>query len=156
MKKLNFHFTTLHLFTLLVAFLLLVSFTSCESGPKTREEKIQEMVENINNTPEWIGGLKNEAEAKKRPLDSLVLEAATFMVDKQDGGTLSHDERIDKVKKNIMATPDWLAGLKKSAETQKRPLDSVIVEAANWMLDEEDGKHAQPASAAPAAAPAAK
>jgi PBP1b-binding outer membrane lipoprotein LpoB len=149
MKKITFPFAlTLSFF--FATFMLLGC--SDPNAPKSREERIQSMIENINNTPEWIGGLKHDAEIKRKPLDSLVLEAATFMIDKEDAKSVPREARIEKVKKNMHETPEWLALLTKKAADAKMPLDSMMQHEASWMIDEEDGKHAQvaPAPAAPA------
>ncbi len=150
MKKLTFSF----LLPICLGFAALSVLTGCEDGPKSREEKIKDMIEQINNTPEWIGGIKKDAEAQKQPLDSLVLKAATYMIDKEENKQLSREERIEKMKKNILANPEWIGGIKKDAETQKQPLDSLILKAATFMIDKEDGKYDNPP--APAPAPAAK
>ncbi len=152
MKKLTFSF----LFPICLGFAILSTFTSCgEDGPKSREEKIKDMIEQINNSPEWIGGLKKDAEAQKQSVDSLVLKAAIYMIDKEEDKQLSREERIEKVRKSIVGTPEWLGNLTKEAATKKIPVDTMVLQAATFMIDKEDGKYDNPPAAA-APAPAAQ
>lgn len=127
--------------------------TGCSdpSAPKSREELIKDMVQHINDTPDWIGGLKKEAEEKKVSLDTLVMKAAVYMIDKDALAALPRTAKLEKIKKNILGTPEWIGKLKKDAEVKKISIDSLVAETANYMLDVEEGKTAQPA---PAPAPA--
>ena len=142
--------------SILAVSLLTLSFLffGCEdpSKPKTREQRIAEMVENIKNNPEWLGSLKKEAEEKKTNLDSVIIGNARFMIEKEDGKLAAQNgapatpkkpraERVAEVEKEIRSNPEWLATIKEKAEKGKVSLDSAIRDNAVFKVDEEDGKH---------------
>ena len=144
MKKSVFFF----LITLTLGFsTTLLTGCSDPNAPKSREDLIKDMVQHINDTPDWIGGLKKEAEEKKVSLDTLVIRAATYMIDKDAVAVLPRAAKLEKIKKNILETPEWIGKLKKDAETKKVSVDSLVVETANYMLNVEEGKTALPAPA---------
>jgi hypothetical protein len=72
-------------FTLAFGFATLTGCGDDPNKPKTREERIAEIQENIRNTPDWLNSVKAKAEANKEQLDSMILKDAMWMVDDQDG-----------------------------------------------------------------------
>lgn len=145
MKKTTFFFGFA---SALLFSLSLLSFSACKdpNAPKSREEQIEEIVEKIKVTPEWLTQVKAKAEQNKQPLDSVMRNEAIFLVDKDVKKALPREQRIKDIVAKINGTPDWLAQMKKQAEEQKKPLDTIVLNNANWLIDEEDGKHApQPA-----------
>lgn len=126
-----------------VLFILLICiFFSCNDpyAPITKEERIEGMIKNIRNTPEWITQLNKEAKEKGVALDSLVKKAAVFMIEQEDNRKKSRFQRIEEIKQEIQKTPEWIGSLRKEAEEKKLPLDSLINAAAGFMVDQQDGK----------------
>lgn len=58
-------------------------FVAC--GPKTRDERIQEIVEKINNTPQWKSEVTKKAVERNLPIDSAIYQDAAWTVDDLDG-----------------------------------------------------------------------
>ncbi len=56
-----------------------------DNRKKSRFQRIEEIKQEIQKTPEWIGSLRKESEEKEVPLDSLINAAAVFMIEQQDG-----------------------------------------------------------------------
>ena len=48
---------------------------------------------------------------------------------------------LDIIIKKIRATPEWIGGIEKSAREKNLNKDSLVLENARWMLEEEQGKH---------------
>ena len=64
----------------------------------------------------------------------------------------SYEERVAEIQNQIRTTPQWLAEVEKKAKEKNILLDSVILEDARWLVDEQDGKHQQNNAVAAAAA----
>jgi hypothetical protein len=64
-----------------------ITFTGCSdpNAPKTTQERISEIEDQIRNSPEWLNQVKKKAEDNKVPLDTMIRKDATWMVDDQDG-----------------------------------------------------------------------
>lgn len=144
MKKTTF---LLRYTALFLTVCVLILFSSCKdpNAPKTREEKIEEVVEKIKADPAWLSQINAQAEEQDQPLDSLILKNAIYVVEMEENRNKSRDERIKDVVAKIYATPEWIANIRKDAEARNQPLDSMVNNAAIWMIDEEDGKHTQTA-----------
>lgn len=113
----------------------------CGNSEPTREDKIEEIITKIKETPDWLAGIKADAETKKQPLDTLIRQAAVYVVDTDLNKAKPREQRLKEMVETINKTPDWIAGIKKDAEAKKEPLDSLVMKAANWMIDDQDGKH---------------
>ena len=48
---------------------------------------------------------------------------------------------LDVMIKHIHATPEWIGGIEKTAREKQLNKDSLVLENALWMLDEQRGKH---------------
>lgn len=70
-------------------FLLSLSlfFVACNNSEKskTREERVKEVVEKINNTPEWKEKVAKKAEGWGMSLDSAIYNDAVWVIDDLDG-----------------------------------------------------------------------
>ncbi len=67
--------------------LLSLSFVACNNPekPKTRDERIQEIVEKINNSPEWKSEVSKKAGERNLPLDTAIYYDAVWTVEDLDG-----------------------------------------------------------------------
>lgn len=100
------------------------------------ENKIVEMIKNINNNFEWMNKLKTEAVNNNKNLDSLIRENAIYVIkskikEERKSRDLKIQGMIDYIKKN----PVWIKDIEKRAKEKGVSIDTVMLNDAIYQVD---------------------
>lgn len=147
------------LFTFFLSSLIISSCNDSEFAGnkknKTYEERYKELEEAIKNSTEWTASIEKKAKERNIPTDSMIKLDIIWTLDEQDGkhkpenqppvvdttNKKPYDERLKEIIATIRASKEWMESIAKKAKDQQIPLDSMLIQDARWMIDEQDGKH---------------
>lgn len=65
-------------------FVVSLSLFLVACGPKTRDERIADIIVRINNDPKWKDDIAKKAADWGQPLDSVIYRDAVWVVDQED------------------------------------------------------------------------
>ncbi|HMO32355.1 MAG TPA: hypothetical protein PKE63_09270 [Lacibacter sp.] len=145
---------------LILAFLLLTAFSYCNDVEdeaevdikieKTYEERVQENIQLMKNSPEWLAEEQRKADERGIPLDSMLLIDARWMVDQssapdkgeqkpaETGSSDEYQQRIRAMEDQIRGNKEWMDQILLKAKDRNISVDSMIRIDAKFFVDAEE------------------
>ncbi len=106
-------------------------FGFCETVPKAREMEIQNIIQRIKSTPEWLESVKLQAEEKGISLDEMLRINAIYALEMDK----KNKYQLQDIIHLIQNTPEWLESVKLQAEKNGVSLDEMLRLNANYALE---------------------
>lgn len=118
----------------------------------TVNKALQDIMDAMRNTPEWIETLQDKARSQGRPLETVMNDDALYMLYqnverylpalKEDHPTTRNtmlkrydpDSPLGVILRNMLNDPQWMESLKQKAADQQLDLETVMIKDAEWML----------------------
>jgi hypothetical protein len=115
---------------------------------------VQGIVDNMNRSEEWKASLQQKADAQGKPLETVMRSDALYMLfldpehyfpelaaeHPQPRNPMLRqclaDDPFGKVLHNMYNDPQWMEVLKQKAEKQQLDLETVMIQDAEWMLQQ--------------------
>lgn len=130
--------------------------TLCCNREEIRQA-LQNIMTSMRNTPEWIDALQAKAEAQGQPLENVMYNDAEYMLysdierylpSLQETHPSSRNDMIryydandpiGAILRNMHNDPQWMESLKAKAVEKQLDLETVMVQDAEWMLQQAAG-----------------
>lgn len=100
---------------------------------------LQNIIEEINNTPAWLSDIKKKAKANGISIDEQIKMDAQYIYD-IDYGRTEVIELTEETKKRIMNTPEWVEQIKKKAKEKNISFDEMLELDAKYIYKTEGQK----------------
>lgn len=98
------------------------------------EKKLETIITNIKNDPNWLNKIKEGALRDNISVDSMLILNAEWVIwhEKQE------EEKLHNLINYIKNDPNWMIDIRRKAEEKDIPIDSVIIQNAKWVLKKEN------------------
>ncbi|MBE6335090.1 MAG: hypothetical protein E7066_00195 [Lentimicrobiaceae bacterium] len=129
-----------------------------------RNSKIEELINNMRNNPDWKKSLEEKAKKQNQSLEEVMLNDATYMVYQQPetcfddlkGYKLptarneslltisdphSFEYQVNEIINEIRSNTEWLNSIKEKAEKRGVTLETQLRNDAIWMLEQRSDKN---------------